>query len=461
MLYNIDAHTYYYAFAVGLLNHYYLGFFENYKGGGRISNISIVLITSETQLVQYSIEAPNVGYYSSGTLSAGDEVIFYLPSSVEVSSLYDQDNGIYLTTSSDNVTVIGQNSEKSTSESFYAFPIVELDEAYVYYGISVPRATVVSSLLNSSILIVGTKRNTLIKLTVTESVIINMDDAVINLVPGRQYHFVISRLQTLYVTSIKDLSGTKIIADKPVSVFSGHQCGNVPLNVTACSHLIEQIPPTAFWGKVYYIAPLVSRTSYTFKVLAAYNSTIVNIYCNNTLQSYTINEAAFVNKTSQAYEYCAVYSNKEVLVVQFSHGGSENVDKYGDPMMTLVPATNQYLNEFEFSTIRHPLTSGFNHFVNIIVKEQYYQPSKIYIVAGGVNRSLITQQWVPVQVNNIVEVYITQVTILEGIVQIIHTDPAAKMTAIAYGFARHDGYGHIGGIHTHIGKNVISSPTGY
>ena len=453
-------HAIYHNFVIGLVNHYYLGFLENYNGQGSTINISVVLVTSETQLVKYFIEAPNVGYYRSGTLSAGDQVILYLPSSVEVSSPYDQDNGVYLTTSSENVTVIGQSSQESTSESFYAFPIVELDEAYVHYGISVPRAIIHSEHLDSSILVVGTKRNTLIKLTVTQSVNIIVDDVVTSLVPGRLYSFVISRLQTIYIASIEDLSGTKIITDKPVSVFSGHQCGNVPLNITACSHLTEQIPPTALWGKVYYVAPLVNRTAYTLKVLAAYDSTIVNLYCNNTRQSYTINEGVFFNKTSKVNEYCAVYSNKEVLVVQFSHGGSENDYVFGDPMMTLVPATNQYLNKFEFSTIRYPVTPNFNHYLNIIVKARYYQPNKIHIVAGGANRSLITQQWVQVQVNNVVEAYIAQVAIPEGTVQIVHTNPAAQMTAIAYGFASHDGYGHIGGIHSHIGRNEISAPTG-
>ena len=253
-----------YAF-VGLVNHYYLGFFANYRRAV-ISNISILLITSEAN-VQYSIEAPNVQYYHSGTLSASDEVILNLPSSVEVSSYYDQDNGIYLTTSSENVTVIGQSLDSSTSESFYAFPIIELNGSYVYYGMSVPKATLHSEPLNSSILIVGTKRNTKMKVTVTQSVNVSVGDTISNLIPGQLYSFVIKRLQTVHIGSSEDLSGTKIITDKPVSVFSGHECANIPLNAGYCSHLVEQIPPVALWGKVYFVAPLVNRTSLQSKHL--------------------------------------------------------------------------------------------------------------------------------------------------------------------------------------------------
>ena len=427
---------------VGLIHQYYLGFFTNHFD----STVSILLTTTETQPVNYSIEAPGIAYYHNGTISAEDEVILYLPSSVEVSSIYHQDKGIYLTTSSDSVTVIGQNQDSASqsTDSFFALPVMEIGGVYIYYGVSVRRTVVHSRAIESTILIVGTQNNTTLKLTVTQYVNIAMGNTVTNLIPGREYSFVINRLQTVFMESREDLSGTKIVTDKPVSVFSGHQCGNNPWDVGYCSYLTEQIPPAALWGKVYYTAPLLNKRSYTVKILTAYNSTAVNVYCNNTAETYVINEGEFIDRTSQM-EYCAIYTNKEVLVVQLSHGGSED-NNYGDPMMTLIPATNRYLNNFDLSTIRNPVGSSYDHYVNIIVKEQYYQPNMIYLIAGGVNRSLVTQQWVPIQVNNTIEAYATQVSIPEGVAQIIHNNPAAQMMTIVYGFANFDGYGHIGGI---------------
>ena len=429
------------SYTVEIVNEYYLGFFTNHPVVDAI--VSIILTTTEIQPVQYFIEAPGLGYYYNGTVSVDDEVILYLPSSVEVESIYDQDKGIYLTTSSDRVTVVGQNQESFTTETFFALPMIELDDVYVYYGISVRRTVAHFSSVDSTILIVGTASNTIMKLQVTQYVNIRVGNNITYLIPGREYSFVINRLQTIYIESLEDLSGTKIVTDKPVSVFSGHQCGNVPWNVVACSYLVEQIPPTALWGKVYYTAPLANKRSYSIKVLAAYNSTTVDIYCNYTTDSYTINEGQFINKILQQYDYCAIYSNMQVLVVQLSHGGAEDID-YGDPMMTLVPAANQYLNKFDFSTIRNPPESGYDHYVNIIVKEQYYQPNMIYLIAGGVNRSLVTQQWVPIQVNNITEAYATQVSIPEGVAQVFHTNPAAQMMTIVYGFTIYGGYGHPG-----------------
>lgn len=312
----------------------------------------------------------------------------------------------------------------------------------MYYGISVP-----STHGDSTVLIVGTENNTIIKLTVTQPVSISIYSAISNLSPGRQYTFVINRLQTVYIVSRNDLSGTKIITNKPVSLFCGNKCGNIPLNAGHCSHLIEQIPPTKLWGEVYYIVPFANKRLYTIKILAAYNFTVVNIYCNNTMTSYTIHEGKFFNKTFQFKEYCVIYSNKKVLIVQFSHGGTED-DLVGDPTMILVPSKCQYLNKFAFSTICNPLTAGYGHYINIIVMAQYYQPDMIYLTTKEVNKSLIMQQWIPVQVNDVTKAYTTQVNISEGITKVYHSNPLAQMMVIVYGFTHSNGYGHIGGIYT-------------
>ena len=413
---------------------YYLGFFNNLFF---TSYLSILLTTTETHPVQYSIEAASVNYYHNGMISTGNDTILRLPVSVQND---DQHKGIYLTTNSDKVTVIGQNLGPFGSDSYLALPIINLgDIDYVYYGISVPK-TFHNKYFPSfnSILMVGTEDNTVMKLTVTQSVDISM--SIGTLIPGREYCFVINRLQTVYVRSLEDLSGTKIVTNKPVSVFSGHQ-----------HYLIEQIPPTELWGNTYYTAPFANRTLYTIKLLSAYNSTIVNIYCNNVMELYTMNEGQFVNKTVLSQQYCAIYSNNKILVVQFSHGGAQK-SGLDDPAMILVPSVNQYLNILTFSTIRNPLSSPYHHYINIIVMTQYYQPNMIYLISGGVNMSLSTQQWRPIQVNGTTKAYTTQVNISEGVAEIFHSNSTAKLMVIVYGFSRYDNrYGHIGGILLHAG----------
>ena len=413
---------------------HYFGYFKNYAGG----RLSIIVVNSDTQTVNYLVEAPKIGLYKTGIIKPNDELIIKLSNNIEVSSRNDQDNGVYLETSSNRVTVFGQNELSTTSDTFLVIPTTsDCITEYTYYGLSVVRSS--SSYRNyySSVLIVGTENNTVMKLTVPQPVTIKIGDVTTRLTTGRQYSFMINRLQTVYVRSHEDLSGTKVVTDKAISVFSGHECGRLPWNTGDCDHLIEQIPPTTLWGKVYYTVPFATKKVYTIKVLAVHNHTVVLISCNNYNISVIINEGKFVSLTLQ--EYCAIHSDKEVLVGQFNHAGG-----IGDPMMIVLPATIHYTDSFDVSTIRNPSRSGYMHYVNIIVLSQYYQPHMIHMIENGVNKSLAVEKWIPITANNITEAYATQVRVQEGVVKISHENPEALMTTTVYGFASIEGYGHSG-----------------
>ena len=363
--------------------------------------------------------------------------------------------GIFLKTTG-KVTVVGQNvGNLPTSDTFTVLPAIKsCSRMYIYYGVSVPRTTAFSSPYLSTILVVGSENNTIIKVTVTQACSITIRDTTTDLTPGIHYSFMISRLQTVFIGSLDDLTGSKIVTDKPVSVFSGHECGNVPWNIAYCDHIIEQIPPTTLWGRVYYTAPLATRNSYTIKVLAAHDSTNVDIYCNNTRRSYTINEGKTLNRTLNFQEYCVIYANKKVLVVEFGHGSNDD-QSIGDPLMTLVPATAHYTDKFDVSTIHQPRISSYKHYVNIIVMSQYFQLDMIYVLSGGVNKSLDTQEWVPVKVNNVIEAYATKVVIQEVTSAIIHVNTNALMAVIVYGLGIDEGYSHSGRLnllHNFVGE---------
>ena len=429
-----------------------MGFFYNDQTGSE----SFVLTTTESQPVNYSIYIPRNAYRHSGTVTSNNSVTLSLPYNLEVSS-YDQiDYGIYLETSSDKVTVIGQNYDPYTSDTYLALPTIKSQTVteYVYYAMSV-----YSPNSYSAILIVATEDNTEIKLEVTQSVTVYHYHSYrygyystryrynYVLSPGNQLSITFNKLQTRYMETTYDLSGTKIVANKPVSVFSGHRYAYVPYNDGNRGYLIEQIPPTTSWGTTYYVAPLATRKSYTIKVLAAHDNTNVTMYCNGTAQSYSLNEKGHTTRTLDNQEYCAIHANKKVLVAQFSGKNGE------DPSMTLVPAINNFLSRFQFPTFHHPSDSYYYPtYINIIVMAQYYQPESIYLATGGSKRPLNKHKWKPFIVNNVIEAYSTKIPVLHGIVEIIHTDVTALMTTMVYGVAARNGYMHPGGFSSTVGK---------
>ena len=411
------------------------------------------MLTTEKQPVFYSIKAPGVGYYNTGTIDANHEAVVDLPKSVVVSSLYDDNKGIYIITSSSKVTVYGQAfvqgyidywNYTTHLETFVSMPVTDLcSSEYTYHAVSVNSY---SLSYNSSVLIVGTEDNTTMTLTVTQSILVNVGYGVTYLSPGKEYSFVINRLQTMYIGSYDDLTGSKIVTNKQVSVFSGHQYGIItdPSSsdmFSQSSYLVEQIPPTMLWDKVYHIMPLAKVLSnyYAIKVLAS-NLCVIKIYCNSSsLATFTaaLYEGQFVYKTFSNDQSCTVISTAEVLVAQFSLG-------LNGVMMTLVPSIKQYSNNFILSTFNNNTIQDYYywyHYVNIIVTAEYYQPNMIYLVTAGYNRSLETQQWRPIKVNNVTEAYATQTNITYGMSKIFHTNEAAMMMTIVYGSSVYGTYG--------------------
>jgi len=410
-------------------NNYYIGFFQNNNGG----SISLYLTNTGSLKISYTIEAPGIGYYTSGTISGTRSRFVSLSSTLITSSYNDQNKGIHIETNSTDVVVIGRNDAYQSSDTFLVLPTVKVCcTQYIYFGISVSSGRYG---YDNVVLIVGTEDNTMMNLTVTQSVRIKIDDTISNLTSGRQYSFLVSRLQTVYIGSSNDLTGTRIVTDKPVSVFSGHECGYVQsFSSIYCDHLIEQIPPTTYWGRTYYIAPLRDRNAYSIRVLAAYNSTEVFMDCNDAKNSYTINAGNSFTATHQYY--CAIHSNKKILVAQYSHEYNDDF-KTGDPMMMLVPSTDHYSSEINLSTI----SSGY---ANIIVLKEYYQPSMIYRITEGVKRSLQSLSWNTITFNQVIVAYYTQIFVSDP-ATILHTAANALMSAVVYGFAFREAYGHSGG----------------
>ena len=435
---------------------FYVGFLPNYG-----IPPYIVVLTSSKDLIIYSVEVPGMGFYKSGTITSNTQNFINPPKNSSTGPSYSNSNflndeykqGVYLQTSRNKVTTIGTYFGENF-DTFFVIPTIDLClDSYTYFAISV--STHVTA--DGSVVIVSTADETSVNITVPVSAYIKLNNSAnwTLLQPGKSYSYTIQKLQIVYIAarSPTDLTGTKVIANKPISFFSGHECAHIPSRTPSCDHLMEQIPPTILWGRVYYFAPLSSRVSYRIKIIAAYDSTLVHIYCNGTNESYYINSREFKMLPYNNKEFCGVYANKEVLVAQFSH--SYQTDSKGDAMMTLIPPTTHYTNNIISSTFEtHKRSTIYNHYINIIVLASYYQPEMISITTAGVTtQSLNSHSWVPIIVNNVTVAYAAQVNISHDVFEVTHSDSSALMTVVVYGFGIYtetqeenfaEGYGHPG-----------------
>jgi len=155
-------------------------------------------------------------------------------------------------------------------------------------------------------------------------------------------------MQTLYISSLDDLTGSRVVSDKPIALISRHERGPLPNNVLFCDQLVEQIPPTSTWGRQFITTSIATRTQYDMlKVVASRDGTVFNGHCTSSgdqlLTPVRTNlaggEVAELQISSN--QSCYFEASNPVLLVQFSV--SSNVDGVtnADPFMVIIPPVGQ------------------------------------------------------------------------------------------------------------------------
>jgi hypothetical protein len=204
------------------------------------------------------------------------------------------------------------------------------------------------------------------------SVVGTEDDTTVTLFPTAALHpgavenVTIGRGQVLTAISSEtgaptygNLSGTRVVADKPVAVFSGSVATSEPADTTACcaDHLEHQMLPLAAWGTRYVAAPAASATgsgndASLWRITGAFDGTELDWDpapppgAPTSIDAYEsvafVGELPFVVTATDETKPFAV--TQFLLSNQWFGGGS----RPGDPSMILLPAAEQLQDRYVF-----------------------------------------------------------------------------------------------------------------
>lgn len=274
-----------------------------------------------------STVVPIAPYWSDPTLAYSDSI---------------QTNAIHITTAGE-VTVYGLNYLDFTTDGYLALPTSLLGTEYIVLGYK--NSPAVESpdepVGGTQFAVVATEDETFVTITPT----LTTDSRV----AGVPYQIRLQRGQTYRLMNVDsltgDLSGTIVSADKPVAVFGGHQCANVPAGIFACDHLVEQLPPVNLWGRQFVTIPLATRSGGdTFRILAMADNTLVAV---NGEVVARLNRGQFHERTNNGA--VQISSSQPVLVAQYANGSAFD-GSTGDPFMMLVPPAEQFGGSYTLAT---------------------------------------------------------------------------------------------------------------
>ncbi|XP_062607186.1 uncharacterized protein LOC134268975 [Saccostrea cucullata] len=339
-----------------------IGFMENFQAA-HFSEIFIT--TAKTQSVFVNVTSPrwhNPKIDISFDVTSGIVKQVNISSSLRMSGTSLSSKGL-LIEASNEIVVYGFNKEPFSNDAFLAIPCDAIGTEYFV-------TTYLPSFFESEILIVGVSNATSlgIKLSTTFGSVVTFQGS--NFSKSQWINISIDAFDTLQLQSTDDITGTYVIADKPVSVFSGNVLTAIS-NGTA-DHIAEQHISTDKWGKTFATVPIPGRiVGDFFRFVASEHDTIVQIQGldNSTASTDTFvlqEPGQWAQRHFSSSFYALITSDKPIYVVQYSL--SQMNRNMADPSMIIIPPMELFSANYVFTTPKSATGSYDSYFMFVVKK---------------------------------------------------------------------------------------------
>lgn len=191
------------------------------------------------------------------------------------------------------------------------------------------------------------------------------DNTVVTFRPigSAEFQVTLNAGQTYMFTDSRELTGSRVLSDKPIAVFSGNACTNIPTGVSACDHIVEQVPSVDKLSSTYLLAqtPRTGTQGNVYRAVATQDATEVR--ANGALVA-TLNAGQFFEgRVAGGVELIAT---KPILLAQYLIGQGQ-AGANTDPAMVIVPGSDQWLKSYVFASPSG--TQDFpTDFVSIVIR---------------------------------------------------------------------------------------------
>ena len=328
---------------------FWLTFMNNFNTQASSHSLQLKLIVSSRENATVTMRNPQTGWQHSLQVVANQVAEYVLPNE----QIYTYNAGVIektgvVVTSTAPVSLYAANFREHTYDATIVMPTTALGTNYVVQVYE-------NDLYAKELAVVATANNTQVTITPharTTSGQVKGVPFMVTLQRGEVY-------QLMSKDSGNDFSGTCVQSDKPVAVFAGHQCINVPTGNPWCDHIVEQQLPTLMWGKQFVVTKTKGQNGDRVMLTAVNDNT--KLYVNGTLKT-TLNAL-------QSYEFRLTDNSTYIETTEptacylYVEGARDN-NMMGDPSSVHVSPIEQRIKQLTFSTFQTSVSR--THYVNIV-----------------------------------------------------------------------------------------------
>ncbi len=359
---------------------FWVAFLENFTSENSVTDLSLYFSSSEvaTATVVYtetgksvtiSLPAPNTVVRVDISRFFGDTT--ELTGADQAGS--EITRRTFHITSDRDITVYGLSLEKFSADAFLAYPEDVLDGRY--FILAYPNMPGDTAVFNerayhpSEFCVVGTEDNTTVQIYPRARLNGRADTTPFTITLDRGEVFLgqaWSRHQ--------DVTGTEIVADRPVAVFGGIARTGIPSDEPdGRDHLVEQMLPLSNWGEDVILAPFFTPTPES-----PYNSfaRVISVVPGTVWEINGVSQGTLMPGQSVQIEVdrpMRITSSNPVMVAQYEHSvgvsileqNGQRSYRNGDPFMMLAVPTEQFDTAYVFQSITHP--DLLVHYINVVI----------------------------------------------------------------------------------------------
>lgn len=356
------------------------------------------------------------------------------------------------------IAVHASNYASGSVGAFAVLPMHVYDDLpeYIYYAVSTGNSAGTS--VGTTLLVSGTNDT---EVTIFPTTNVSLPAVVtglphdLTLQPGQSQTVTLQPMQTFLVESmagLADMSGTKFVSSKPLTVITGHQCGNVPVSENFCDHMAQQVPPTAAWGRTYMALSFAKRTTGAMFKLVASEDLTVNVTCGNVsgegtpeVSSLAMGQDQVATHSTGNGTWCAFAASGALLVTQLAEGGQG--EGFGDPLSLRLIPLEQYeavAEEEEVQVVVPP--SPFIDVASNIDRETIVSLFVSNYTGANVtvdNDKVPDSQWIPIYSGGDLLGYGTSVANISTSLHTVSASGGILLAVMTYGFSSiHDAFGY-------------------
>lgn len=162
--------------------------------------------------------------------------------------------------------------------------------------------------------------------------------------------------------NFQDITGSKIIANKPISVVSGHHCAQIPRGTVACDYIVEMELPAKSWGRTILV-PKIPGRRYSGLVRMFASEPNTDIYRNGsyftTVKTFGgvdnigwVENRVWPREDPTAPKPAVFTSDKPFYIMYGNTGAGDEGPPYPvtDPFIMAMTPVEQFQNEITFCT---------------------------------------------------------------------------------------------------------------